>query len=110
MTEFYRVEDDQGRGPFKPGLSRYWVREDRDHEMLPPWYEVVPVAQVLRQLRKGERAGSACESKDDLARWFSQGELNLLMRMGYRVVEFRPVRVLYRLKHQCVVVLPRRRR
>lgn len=107
----YRVQDSEGRGPFKPGFSKYWIDGDSDRELLNPWFEEVRVEDVWAKLRNGERAGCACESMDDLLAWFLPLELERLQRMGYSVIEFEPKRVLFRLPQskQCIVVLPERK-
>ena len=37
-NEIYRVQDAQGRGPWKPGFSHRWVEDRPDHYNLPPWF------------------------------------------------------------------------
>jgi len=34
----YRVQDKEGRGPWRPGFSQIWVETRLDHMFLPPWY------------------------------------------------------------------------
>ena len=63
--------------------------------------------EVICQLGKHERAGCACETREQLREWFSDDELLILQCIGYRVVEFVPKRVIAKLKSsQLIVVLP----
>jgi hypothetical protein len=34
----WRIEDADGRGPFRPGFSRHW-RSPNGIDLPPPWYE-----------------------------------------------------------------------
>lgn len=36
-TTIYRVQDAEGRGPWRPGFSKYWVCDRDDHDVLIPW-------------------------------------------------------------------------
>ena len=47
MPTVYRVQDADGRGPFKPGFSHQWVEERADHENLLPWFNILNNPQRL---------------------------------------------------------------
>ena len=101
----YRVQADDGRGPFRPGFSKYWADPDRPRPC--PWYEEISPQVLFAQTARSERLGSACESREQLREWFSDDELRVLQSIGYRIVEFVPQRVVARLKSsQLIVVLP----
>jgi hypothetical protein len=44
----YRVQDVEGRGPWRPGFSRLWVRDRDDHDNLRPWVEQFGVGIIPR--------------------------------------------------------------
>lgn len=100
---FYRVQDRDGRGPWKPGFSHTWVEDRQDHDNLIPWYfEMGPVH--LKALA-GEHVGSACETIDQLRRWFTPSEYATLKRSGYQAVRVTG-RILGKSSTQVVIASP----
>lgn len=89
----YRVQDDEGRGPFKPGFSHRWV--DADDELDDPEARFKSRPDVItefgldifKKLPKGMHGGCAFRDVDGLFRWFSQREIFKLKRFNYRLVE-----------------------
>jgi len=90
MTTLYRVQDKDGRGPFKPGFSHMWVAARGNS--LPPIYDELGISPVnLREIIPvGVHAGCACKSMDDLRKWFRRDELRRLSKFGYEIVPFSP--------------------
>ncbi len=85
MISIYRVQDDEGRGPFRPGFSRRWI--DAVGPDLPPsWIEEFGHDLIQREGRRHEHFGSGCMSLDGLRRWFSADEIMRLRLLGYRIV------------------------
>lgn len=91
MTIF-RFQDDEGRGPFKPGVTDRWLVE---HEGKP----VGLIQQIgLHELRKLVVAfstmfphrefhyGFGCRSIDGLYRWFTAEERRKMASLGYHLV------------------------
>lgn len=96
----YRIQDQDGRGPFKPGFSHKWVSERRDHENLRSWLE--EFGPVHNQLLVGEHCGCGCKSLDQLRRWFTKSEYKKLRKFGYRAVKLNPGRIIAESDTQCV--------
>lgn len=98
----YRIQDADGRGPWRPGFSQRWV-EDRpevEFAVLKPWpLEFGPVH--LKSLY-GMHLGCGCVSIEQLRRWFTQTEYERLRSFGYRAVRMRVGRVLAESDIQCV--------
>lgn len=84
MTYIYRVQDRDGRGPWKPGFSQKWVSYRPDHEVLLPVYIEMPGA--LNKRHPGFHVGVGCISLDQLRRWFHKDEYRTLMGYGYHCV------------------------
>jgi hypothetical protein len=99
MTFVYRVQDKDGRGPWKPGLSHCWVEDREDHNNLPPWY--VEFGRVDQRGIFGMATGSACMTLDQLRRWFTPSEYATLRQHGYQAVRMRVGRVLAKSPVQC---------
>lgn len=101
----YRVQDIEGRGPWRPGFSRYWVRDRADHDNLQPW----PV-QFGHDLIKrsgwpfGKHYGCACRTLDQLRRWFAADEYATLQSYGYSAVQMEVDQVLAESDIQLVFV------
>lgn len=82
----YRVQAADGRGPWRPGLSKHWVDDNCDMRLPEPVQDAFP--DVFRRIPRGWHAGCACRSMDALLKWFSPVECARLESMGYQ-----PVRV-----------------
>lgn len=79
----YRVQDAEGRGPFRPGLSAQWsdhhgpVRPPPYFDLWPDWRRLVP---------GGWWYGSAVEAVPQLDPWFTGPERDRLAALGFRLV------------------------
>lgn len=98
MTIF-RYQDDEGRGPFRPGMTDRWLVE----------HEGKPVGLInglgIDRLRRHVAAfstmfpgvefhyGFGCASLDGLFRWFTPGERRTLGQLGYHLVAMKADRV-----------------
>lgn len=87
------MQDRDGRGPYRPGLSERW--SDNRADDLPPFYDElgVPIHKVRDLFTDGWHAGCGCSSKEQLRQWFSRAERRRLKLLGFREVEFRPDRI-----------------
>jgi hypothetical protein len=100
----YRFQDREGRGPFRPGMSARW-RSDLDcGENLPPYFMEMGItpSQASHLFTRGWYGGIGCESRAQLNRWFSRSEQRRLTLLGYRLVEFKPDRIIARTPTQVV--------
>ena len=80
-TRVYRVQDQDGRGPWKPGFSDNWVIDRPDHANLMPFFVEFPHVSFKIE------CGSGCLDLIQLKRWFTQQEYTTLLRHGYRAVQ-----------------------
>lgn len=85
----YRIQDLEGRGPFRPNFSHLWLDPDpKLHESkLVPWPEQFPEAFFRIRVFRTIYCGCGCESPDQLKLWFSESEVNRLRRFGYTAVK-----------------------
>jgi hypothetical protein len=90
----YRVQDDEGRWPWRPGLSRHWVRERDDHANLRPWMQEFGDVIPRSGWPFGNHFGCACKTIEQLRRWFSADEYETLLSFGFEAVQMEVDRVL----------------
>lgn len=92
----YRIQDKDGRGPFKPGLSERWLDpEPKPHEeTLVPWPIQFPDVLFHIQASRQKYCGCACASPEQLRLWFSVSEFKRLNALGYQSVMFEPYEIL----------------
>lgn len=115
----YRIQDDVGRGPFRPGLSQHWADDSftAGCKEFPTWMEEFGEHLIQKRGRPGEHFGSAVRSIDKLCEWFSPTERLKLAAMGFNAVSMPIDRVLAESQNQlvfarnlplhwCVVVVP----
>jgi hypothetical protein len=92
LFSVFRVQDKDGRGPFKPGFSSTWVEDRDDHDNLVPWF--VEMGRVDLQMIVGMSGGTACRTLDQLRRWFTPSEYKTLRRHGYHAVQLDAGRII----------------
>jgi hypothetical protein len=98
----YRVQDAEGRGPWRPGFSRHWI--DADGPPLPPALHDDFGVSIYRTIKKANgHCGSACDSLEKLAVWFTQLEQLRLRLLGYRPVCILADEILAESEHQIVI-------
>lgn len=98
-TTVFRVQDKEGRGPFRPGFSHRWLDEDGREDERPPIYVELGMG-IFNRILTGESAGCACLSLDALLRWFTPAELERLEGFGYHVVSLDADRIIAESKTQ----------
>ena len=97
----YRIQDADGRGPFKPGLSDAWA--DADGEDLPSIIEEWGLSWQ-RDIPRGWHAGCAVPTLAMVGRWFSPSECSRLDQLGYRPVALLGCRVIRSSEHQLLII------
>ena len=81
----YRIQDDEGRGPFRPGTSHRWMDHDRTTDTHPGFLEEFG-SDCLNARKIGQRCGCAFRSMEQLRAWFRRGERRRMRALGYRIV------------------------
>lgn len=84
----YRVQDSEGRGPWRPGLSARWVEGDAPAGRLSETIFDLVSLDEIRAIRGRYHLGSACRSLADLGAWFTPVEIERL-----RALRFHPVMI-----------------
>lgn len=83
----YRVQDAEGRGPWRPGLSGQWMDFDAPVGRLSETImDLLSVAQI-RALPPPYHYGCACRSYQDLLAWFQPAEMPRLHALGFYPVK-----------------------
>lgn len=98
-ARIFRIQDADGRGPYKPGFSAVWC-DDYGPPPPPTWMQEFP--GLLRRMNEAAHYGSACRSVEQLRKWFTPSELLRLHLLGYRLVAMHADRVLAESKNQLV--------
>jgi hypothetical protein len=97
-----RIQDHDGRGPFKPGFSHVWCDTEGDPQ-LPPWFQEFPgLLQKVRKAAETHHVGCGCRSVEQIERWFTPTERVRLSILGYKLVSMEVDRVLAESKNQVV--------
>ncbi len=99
----FRIQDKDGRGPWKPGFSICWVedRQEEEYAALLPW----PVEFGRAPLNKrivGMHMGCGCRTLEQMRRWFTPTEYAKLLGYGYHAVKLEAGRILAESDIQCV--------
>lgn len=104
MIRVYRVQDREGRGPFRPGFSREWADETFNNGTvaMPTWMEEFGSDLIDRSGHAHEHFGTAVRTIDQLCKWFSPTERARLAVCGYNVVSLAITRVLAESDNQLV--------
>ncbi len=92
-SKLFRVQDQEGRGPYRPGFSRFWSSPDGPI-VLPWWTELgLSMKAAFAMIPHGAHSGSAFTSLDKLDEWFLPEEQEKLDGLGFRIVRFRPDKI-----------------
>lgn len=95
-----RIQDADGRGPFKPGFSKKWIDDDGPPQPK-PWTLEFP--GLLKRMNDREaHYGCACRTVEQIREWFTPSELVRLHIFGYRLVSMTVDEVLAESRHQLV--------
>jgi hypothetical protein len=99
MIRILRIQDAEGRGPYKPGMSRHWV--DADGPPPPPtWMQ--EFGDVRAQCAPDECMGCGCRSLEQLFKWFTPTERVRLRALGYSIVVMWVDRIIAESENQVV--------
>ena len=101
MIEVYRMQDDDGRGPWRAGLSKYW-RDDREG-ITETAMDLVGGINEMQSLPSGYVYGCACLSVEQLKQWFSEKERAILESIGYKIVKVKVSHIVACGKHQVLI-------
>lgn len=88
MSKIYRVQDAEGRGPWKPGFSQVWATDRPESEIA----KLIPIQQDFPNLRQiiennaGKHFGVGCTSLPQLRHWITEAEYATLLKHGYQCV------------------------
>jgi hypothetical protein len=102
-----RIQDDEGRGPFRPGLSIRWVDMDRDdHDLCPAIFQEAP--DWLRKIDSAKHLGLryfGCASfgVDGIRRWFNPLEVERLRTLGFWLADASDAKEVLRTDTQAVI-------
>src|SRR5262245_43472954 len=95
----YRIQDADGRGPYKPGWSHVW-QERRcliDGSKHPTFMDEFPgiVDRInVRFAVAGGDFGCGFRTMEQLERWFDEAEIAKLRSFGYGIVRLTPDEIL----------------
>lgn len=98
----YRIQDAEGRGPFRPGFSQHWI-DHTAHCEFPSWLEEFGYCVPPDLIQQGWHFGSACRTIDGIKQWFSRTERRRLAKLGYSLVAMKPDRILAESERQLVI-------
>lgn len=86
----FRVQDREGRGPWRPGFSMGWIDPDKDDALCPPMTWEFPNwrAAVDKAAARGLAHFGCCVSGiQGVHRWFTPVELTRLRAFGFHLVD-----------------------
>ena len=86
----YRVQDKDGRGPFKPGFTKLWLQVEKE---LTSWIEEFG-KQIINDVKPDEYIGSGVDKIEKINLWFTNQELIFLKLLGYNLVLMKVNRIL----------------
>lgn len=102
----YRIQDAEGRGPFRPGYSAKWL-DAKPHCEFPSWLQEFGYCIPADLEAQGWHFGSACRTLDGIKQWFSRTERKRLARYGYSIVAVKPDRIIAESKYQLLIARQR---
>lgn len=101
MPIIFRIQDSDGRGPWKPGFSHTWSEERDDWDNLHPWPQQFGLG-IMKLRDKNKHMGCGCLSISQLQRWFTFKEYQRLALVGYKSVMLNGATIIAQSDIQCV--------
>lgn len=102
MGAVYRIQDAQGRGPWRPGFSSKWMTKKTPTIGIPIMEELGAAEAVKLGHKMGLHLGCAfregCQSI-----WFTDDDLRALHRLGFTMREASNCRVLFETDQQVLI-------
>lgn len=99
-----RMQDAEGRGPWRPGFSSKWLDQNSAVPLPPSGFEEVPnLSEIVSAAHeRGQHVGFALR-KSKLSAWFNRAELHRLRRLGFFLVDCADCDVLVETQWQALV-------
>jgi hypothetical protein len=97
-----RVQDKEGRGPFRPGMTQHWKDADYSSRVIPPTWDVEFGKFLLHGEPGTHSYGCGLRSREQLRRWFSATEEPRLHELNYRLVSLKVDRILAESENQLI--------
>lgn len=100
-----RIQDWEGRGPWRPGFSRRWIDEASDKPLPPPLMEEFANLDAVcaKAHRQGYHIGCAFHGWQGVLDWLTPIELKRLDAFGFKFVDASTCRILLKSDHQAVI-------
>ena len=99
--KLWRIQDEHGRGPFKPGFSHVWADENFAPGIVPlPTLREDFGPAIYQQLVGPYHYGTAVRDKSMIGKWFSCTEQAKLFALGFSLVSLRPDVIIAESEHQ----------
>ena len=92
----YRIQGDNGRGPFKPGFTNRWLNRE-ESELIMEF-----IAPGLHKTDKYKYTGTGCVSIEQLKKWFNKEEYKFLLKHGYKAVKIKADKITIKTENQCI--------
>ena len=89
-VQLYRIQDSDGRGPWRPGFSARWIDHEKDDSTCPPMKVEFPDwrAAVRSAKRRGlVHFGCCAIGTSGIRMWFNDAEIRRLRAFGYHMVD-----------------------
>ena len=80
----YRIQDSEGRGPFKPGTTKKWIDDERT------FFQKAQIQEQLwiKKIADPElNLAFVCTSIEQMKIWVSETEYERLIKLGYNAVK-----------------------
>ena len=103
IIRVYRVQDETGRGPYKPGFSHKWT-DAHHNERNPSLFEDFSLQpnDLENAWHPNENGGCAFRSLKQLHSWFGLTERFRLEELGYSIVTMLVDRIIFESERQLI--------
>jgi len=101
LKTIYRIQDKDGRGPWRPGFSFKWIEVRYDHKKLIPYFFEFRGTDFSLEAKESVMA-TGCRTIAQLQRWFTSNEYATLLKYGYAAVKLKADRIIAESDIQCV--------
>ena len=102
-NELIRIQDKDGRGPWRPNFSKIWLDKAGPDLGLPVYEDFENFNCIIKKAHsQGKYLGCAMR-EENLSLWFTKNEIRKLKKLGFDFVSCRNVEILAENKRQAII-------
>lgn len=103
MVQLIRLQDKDGRGPWRPGFSKLWMDEEGPDLGLPIHEDFKDFYTLTQNAHRQEKHIGTAVRENKVNLWFTGNEMKKLFSMGFKFVDCSDCEILVENDRQAII-------